>query len=196
MSHIAPITGNTHNGLPQDCFDVDCLIATNRLEAKAKGFATWLHEGQYRKFNGKPYISHPEDMVQIFKANGCKDQVVLSGIWLHDVVEDTPFTLYQLAKEFGLEVAVIVRALTKRPGEGATEMFRHLDDGPSVAAAIKCIDRTVNIRDNPKVKESYLAQGQTIKLIAEKKMRHHPEYMWATSVLEEALAEGYRKRTT
>lgn len=48
------------------------------------------------------------------------DEEMIAAAWLHDVVEDTPATLYDVEKEFGTGVAELVENLTdiSKPGDG------------------------------------------------------------------------------
>ena len=54
---------------------------------KALNYARKLHKGQYRK-SGEPYIIHPLTMVCQAISLGIENDIILSAILLHDVVED------------------------------------------------------------------------------------------------------------
>ncbi|MDP7977723.1 HD domain-containing protein [Bacillus sp. WLY-B-L8] len=74
-------------------------------------FAEQAHEGQFR-ISGEPYILHPFAVTDILL--DCKaDCVTLISALLHDVVEDTNYTLEDIQKHFGNEVSYIVDGLTK-----------------------------------------------------------------------------------
>lgn len=69
------------------------------------------HDGQVRK-SGEPYIIHPLCVAIILADLELDKESIAAGL-LHDVVEDTPMTTEDLAKEFGDEVALLVDGVTK-----------------------------------------------------------------------------------
>ncbi|MEY3052461.1 MAG: pyrophosphokinae [Bacteroidota bacterium] len=78
------------------------------------------HSRQRRK-SGEPYILHPIEVARI-----CVEEIGLGPTaavcaLLHDVVEDTPFTLSDLQQAFGEKVAQIVDGLTKLDGSHTFE---------------------------------------------------------------------------
>lgn len=78
---------------------------------KAVDYCIRLHDGQFRK-SGEPYSIHPI-LVCSFVAHMGGDESMLIAALLHDVVEDTECSEEELQFEFGEEVAVLVRGLTK-----------------------------------------------------------------------------------
>ncbi|WP_300681778.1 bifunctional (p)ppGpp synthetase/guanosine-3',5'-bis(diphosphate) 3'-pyrophosphohydrolase [Nocardioides sp.] len=70
-----------------------------------------LHRGQMRK-SGDPYITHPLAVTTILAELGMTEPTLVAAL-LHDTVEDTPYTLEQLTKDFGAEVAQMVDGVTK-----------------------------------------------------------------------------------
>ena len=70
-----------------------------------------LHEGQLRK-SGDPYITHPLAVTTILAELGMTEPTLVAAL-LHDTVEDTPYTLEELRRDFGDEVAVMVDGVTK-----------------------------------------------------------------------------------
>ncbi len=78
---------------------------------KAYEFADKAHKGQFRE-SGEPYIIHPIN-VCINLASFNADGATLVAGMLHDVVEDTKFSLEDIEKEFGKEVAQLVLGVTK-----------------------------------------------------------------------------------
>ncbi|MFA6571521.1 MAG: HD domain-containing protein [Bacteroidota bacterium] len=85
------------------------------LIKKAEEFATKAHEGQTEKDALKtPYIFHPKKVAELVTLSGGSFQEI-SSAWLHDVVEDTPITIEIIEKEFGSEIARIVKGLTDLP---------------------------------------------------------------------------------
>ena len=69
------------------------------------------HRGQLRK-SGDPYITHPLAVTTILAELGMTPPTLCAAL-LHDTVEDTPYTLDQLRKDFGDEIAALVDGVTK-----------------------------------------------------------------------------------
>lgn len=74
-------------------------------------FAETAHKEQVRK-SGEPYIVHPIGVVGIL-AGLQMDEKCLAAAFLHDVVEDTQYTLADLKVKFGDEVVQLVDGVTK-----------------------------------------------------------------------------------
>jgi GTP pyrophosphokinase len=89
--------------------------AENRLDvdliARAYRFAERGHANQTRR-NGEPYITHVVQVARILAELGLDSTTVACGL-LHDVVEDTPYDLTDVEREFGAEIAQIVDGVTK-----------------------------------------------------------------------------------
>ena len=78
---------------------------------KAYKVAEYAHRNQKRE-SGEPYIIHPLNVcmnLTAFKADGAS---LCAGL-LHDVVEDTDYTLEKIKEEFGSDVAFLVDGVTK-----------------------------------------------------------------------------------
>ncbi|GAA5166588.1 bifunctional (p)ppGpp synthetase/guanosine-3',5'-bis(diphosphate) 3'-pyrophosphohydrolase [Pseudonocardia eucalypti] len=81
------------------------------LLQQAYDVAEERHEGQKRK-SGDPYITHPLAVATILAELGM-DTTTLVAALLHDTVEDTGYSLTELANDFGDEVAHLVDGVTK-----------------------------------------------------------------------------------
>ncbi len=71
------------------------------------------HAPQIRK-TGEPYIFHPIAVATIAAEEFCLDVNSVIAAFLHDVVEDTPHPIEELAARFGDDVAYLVDVLTKK----------------------------------------------------------------------------------
>ncbi len=78
---------------------------------KALELSLEAHKGQTRK-SGEPYIVHPI-LVAAITAKISNDEMMVQAALLHDVVEDTSYTIEELEHEFGDDVAHMVEGLTK-----------------------------------------------------------------------------------
>ena len=69
------------------------------------------HRGQMRK-SGEPYITHPVAVATILAEMGMTTPTLVAAL-LHDTVEDTDYTLEELAADFGEPIANLVDGVTK-----------------------------------------------------------------------------------
>ena len=78
---------------------------------KACDFAREAHSGQMRK-SGEEYFVHPTQVAAILADLKLDPETIATG-FLHDVVEDTEFTLDDIEREFSKTVAILVDGVTK-----------------------------------------------------------------------------------
>lgn len=83
-----------------------------KLIRSAFDVAVDAHKDQRRK-SGEAYIFHPIAVAKIVASKIGLDAVSIASALLHDVVEDTPYTLADIERMFGETVARIVDGLTK-----------------------------------------------------------------------------------
>lgn len=76
-------------------------------------FAREAHKEQRRK-SGEPYIIHPIAVALIAAEELMLDTNSVTASFLHDVVEDTPYTVNDIEERFGVDVAYLVDIVTKR----------------------------------------------------------------------------------
>lgn len=76
-------------------------------------FAKMAHSAQKRK-TGEPYILHPIAVATIVAEELLMEANVVMAAFLHDVVEDTPYTIDDIKKSFGDDVAFLVDVVTKK----------------------------------------------------------------------------------
>ena len=139
---------------------------------KAYQFAKAAHAGVRRR-SGEPYIIHPIAVAHIV----CKDiglgSTSICAALLHDVVEDTEYTVDDIKDLFGEKIAEIVKGLTKISGgvfgdqaSAQAENFRKLIITMSKdirVVLIKIADRLHNMRtlDSQSVAKQYKIAGET-----------------------------------
>ena len=108
------------------------------LTYKAMHIAYRAHHGQLDK-SGAPYIFHP-----IHLAEQMDDEISCCAALLHDVVEDTDYTLADLeAMGFDGEVLAALRLLTHAEGEPYMDYVARLKANP-IARAVKLADLAHN----------------------------------------------------
>ncbi len=121
---------------------------------QAFNFALEAHKNHRRK-SGEPYIYHPIEVAKIVITEFHLGATSVICALLHDVVEDTDYTLEDIAEYFGDEVAKIIDGLTKISGifyqtksiqaENFRKMLLTLSDDVRVIL-IKLADRLHNMR--------------------------------------------------
>ena len=122
------------------------------LSERALSFAIRAHEGQYRKSEmDKPYVIHPLIVGSLLKKYGYDDKVVAAG-YLHDIVEETEYTIEDISRLFGGEVASLVMTATEADQslpwkERKTQQIKAVANLPERNAAIICADKIANIED-------------------------------------------------
>ena len=89
--------------------------ADTQLISLAYDVAAYWHQGQKRK-SGHPYITHPVAVAAIAARAGA-DDLTLCAAPLHDVAEDTPYTLAAMRGRFGAEIADLVGAAMRLDAE-------------------------------------------------------------------------------
>ena len=122
------------------------------LVERAYRKAEQLHTGQMRK-SGDAFITHPLAVTTILAELGMTEATLCASL-LHDTVEDTDYTLGQLTRDFGEEIALLVDGCTKldkvKYGESAkSETIRKMVVAMSRdirVLVIKLADRLHNMR--------------------------------------------------
>lgn len=116
---------------------------------KAIEFAAKKHDGQVRKGTTTPYIVHPMEVMYYLTLSGADQTTIIAGL-LHDVVEDTPTTIEEVEKEFGLDVARLVMFETEDKSkpwlQRKTENILRIKNAPKNAQFICCADKLSNLK--------------------------------------------------
>ena len=145
--------------------------------AKAFNFARQAHKG-VRRLSGEPYIMHPIAVAQIVSEEIGLGSTSICSALLHDVVEDTEYTVEDIENMFGPKVAQIVDGLTKISGgifgeqaSAQAENFKKLLLTMSEdirVILIKIADRLHNMRtlESQPANKQYKIAGETLYLYA------------------------------
>ena len=147
------------------------------LITKAFNFAKQAHKG-VRRLSGEPYIMHPIAVAHIVcREIGLGSTSICSAL-LHDVVEDTEYTVEDIENMFGQKIAQIVDGLTKISGgifgeqaSAQAENFKKLLLTMSEdirVILIKIADRLHNMRtlESQPANKQYKIAGETLYLYA------------------------------
>ena len=78
--------------------------------ASSFAFAAEAH-GDQKRVSGEPYVSHPLAVARILAELGL-DPVAVTAAFLHDVPEDTEYSLGDVEERFGADVARLVDGVT------------------------------------------------------------------------------------
>ncbi|MDE6249838.1 MAG: HD domain-containing protein, partial [Paramuribaculum sp.] len=144
---------------------------------KAFRFAKKAHEG-IRRRSGEPYILHPIAVAKIVSREIGLGSTSICAALLHDVVEDTDYTVEDIEHNFGKKIAVIVAGLTKISGgifgdraSAQAENFRKLLLTMSEdirVVLIKMADRLHNMRTlgSMSPNKQYKIAGETLYIYA------------------------------
>lgn len=127
------------------------LIGDSELVEAAYQVAREAHEGQQRKDNGAPYLTHPLRVAELVSGAGLGEEVVAAAV-LHDVVEDSELSDSDIARRFGTRVAEIVSALTEDETIDDYERRKaehrdRVEAAGADAVAIYAADKIANLRD-------------------------------------------------
>ncbi len=147
------------------------------LITKAFNFARQAHKG-VRRLSGEPYIMHPIAVAQIACGEIGLGSTSICSALLHDVVEDTDYTVEDIQNIFGAKIAQIVDGLTKISGgifgeqasaqaENFKKLLLTMSDDIRVIL-IKICDRLHNMRtlDSQPANKQYKIAGETLYIYA------------------------------
>lgn len=112
-------------------------------------FATKAHNGQKRKSDKEvDMIFHPYTVAMIIQRAGGSDNAVIAGL-LHDVVEDTKYTLEDIINEFGEDIANIVSEVSEKKelewDERKQEAIDRIKTASLDGKLVECADKVSNL---------------------------------------------------
>ncbi|MBR5273639.1 MAG: bifunctional (p)ppGpp synthetase/guanosine-3',5'-bis(diphosphate) 3'-pyrophosphohydrolase [Bacteroidales bacterium] len=145
------IQGNVDELLGRMC--CKCNAEDLRRVRAAFEFAREAHSPQRRK-SGEPYIIHPVNVARIVAEELELGVDPVIAAFLHDVVEDTPYTIEDIKERFGEDVAFLVGVVTKEKKDKYVQS-KQVDNFRQILASmqydvrallIKLADRLHNMR--------------------------------------------------
>lgn len=144
---------------------------------RAFNFARQAHKG-VRRLSGEPYIMHPIAVAQIACEEMGLGSTSICAALLHDVVEDTDYSVEDIENIFGSKIAMIVDGLTKISGgifgdkasaqaENFKKLLLTMSDDIRVIL-IKICDRLHNMRTlaSQAPNKQYKIAGETMYIYA------------------------------
>lgn len=123
-----------------------------RYELEAKKIAYRAHAGQMRKSSNDPFINHPIAVTTVLKELTDNDNILTIG-WLHDVVEDTSYTmedLYDFPTEVLIGLGYETEDKSKAWKDRKTEQLEKFRNIPKIHENILMVtfaDKISNLRD-------------------------------------------------
>lgn len=161
---------------------IDSYLATKHRKkveiiTKAFNFARHAHQG-VRRLSGEPYIMHPISVAQIVCSEIGLGSTSICSALLHDVVEDTDYTVEDIENMFGPKIAQIVDGLTKISGgifgerasaqaENFKKLLLTMNEDIRVIL-VKMADRLHNMRTlgSQPANKRYKISGETLYIYA------------------------------
>lgn len=117
--------------------DMERIVAAYMLAKEA-------HQGQMRK-SGEPYIIHPIAVALIVAEEFELGANPIMAAFLHDVVEDTPYTLDDIKERFGEDVAFLVGVVTKQK-KSEYNQSKQIDNYRQILASVQFDVRAILIK--------------------------------------------------
>jgi hypothetical protein len=121
------------------------------LIGRAYDVAARCHLGQKRR-SGDPYITHPVAVAKILAGLGTADDRMLCAAILHDTVDDTPYTMPELRRDFGACIAemvagiVMLDRLNKSREHKVTQVLATIGSVDARVVTLKVVERLHNMQ--------------------------------------------------
>ena len=110
----------------------------------AYGFAAFAHKDQLRK-SGEPYISHPVAVARIVAEELELGANPVMAAFLHDVVEDCPYTIDDIRERFGDDVAFLVGVVTKQK-KAKYDQSKQVDNFRQILSSVQYDVRAILVK--------------------------------------------------
>lgn len=112
---------------------------------QALEIAKKYHHGQYRRVSGLPYVSHPMAVADKFE-----DKIYKIVAVLHDTIEDTKLTTFDLSSKYKLNMNIVmaIQAMTRRNDQTYLDYILTCKAN-EIACLVKIEDIKHNLSDSP-----------------------------------------------
>lgn len=140
--YLTKINGSVNklfNSIEQRMSDEDMTRISSAYE-----LAKEAHKNQKRK-TGEPYIIHPIAVARIVAEEFELGANPIMAAFLHDVVEDTPYTLDDIKERFGEDVAFLVGVVTKQK-KAEYNQSKQIDNYRQILASVQFDVRAILIK--------------------------------------------------
>lgn len=126
---------------------------TERI-AKAKGLAYKYHEGQM--YGDKPYTYHLESVankvMELYPNDSYLEELIVVA-WLHDILEDTDCSIWDLGQDIGILAGSAVLFISKQEGFTRKEYLNVLknnkgSEAGEIAYKVKVADALCNLEES------------------------------------------------
>lgn len=156
----------------------------------AAEYAAIAHAGQTYGPTA-PYTVHLSAVADVATEYGLPEEIVYAA-WLHDTLEDTDTTLYDLHVKFGREIASLVYSVTDEDGKNrkarAEKTYPKILMGGWKAIGLKLADRIANVRaaalGNPGLLKMYLKEYVMFRAALNSGFDRTTSPYWAVSIIE------------
>lgn len=158
------------------------------IVAAAEALATKYHQGQKRKGDGKPYITHPQAVAKILKNNGFNEETIAAG-FCHDLLEDTNCTEQEIEDTCTRTVLETVKSVTHNDElsweEKKIDYIERVRRGSDAAKAVCAADKIHNLQS---LLKAYETQGPKLW---QKFNRGKKEKLWFEQKVLKMLQETW-----
>jgi len=159
-------------------------------------FANAIHTDANQLYDGKAYVTHLQDVVNVLMDFDVTDRSILAAAYLHDIMEDCKVPRSVLDELFGVDVGMLVWCVTDEEGvnrkERKAKTYGKIKANDN-AVAIKLADRIANVEHSIQSKNIRMFKMYRKEMADFTAALYTPnllESMW--NRLREAIAEGTR----
>ncbi len=145
---------------------------------RCASFAAECHKHQTRKSDGGSYITHPLGVAKFIMEAGCDTPEVIMAAMVHDVAEDTKYTINDIEKELGPVIANIVSEVSDNKDmdkiSRKKKQIAHCTEISKAAQIVKLGDKYHNLAD---MKQNMPPKGWSVE-------RVQGYFLWALTIVD------------